>query len=174
MPNKNGMTKLQGELPRMTTAAKVDKEEWRSIDHIIAKWLQERQDLIVLMCAIDGLTQFTPQNTPTKIRVQAFCQVLVDYISVAHFEIYNRLINEAELFGENGCNFVNLFYPKIQLSTDAALEFNDKYDFSAAIEVDFTDLSDDISKLALQLEERFEIEDKLIAKLHESHRLLVD
>jgi regulator of sigma D len=158
----------------MTTAARVDKEEWRSIDQVIAKWLQERQDLIVLMCAVDGLTQYTPQNTPVKIRIQAFCQVLVDYVSVAHFEIYNRLINEAELFGENGCNFLNLYYPTIQASTDAVLEFNDKYDFSVATHTEFTDLSADISKLAIQLEERFELEDKLITKLHESHRALID
>ncbi len=147
---------------------------WDSLDKILDRWLHERQELIILLCAVDGLREFTPQDTPISIKVQAFCQVLVDYVSAGHFDVYNRLLKEAEYFGdEDAEEILNRCYPVIQTSTDLAIQFNDTYETFQDQKLFRDALSKDMSQLAETLEARFEIEDELIERLHNRHKELV-
>lgn len=162
----------QGE--HMSTAKNEIAKHWDSVDKIIDRWLQERQELIILLCAVDGLREFTPQDTPISIKVQAFCQVLMDYVSAGHFEVYHRLIGEAEAFGDSdGERILNQRYPVIQKSTDIAIQFNDTYETFQDQKLFRDALSKDMSQLAEVLEERFAIEDELIELLHNRHKELV-
>lgn len=148
-------------------------KRWESVDKSIEKWLNERQELIILLCAVDGLREFTPE-TPITVKLQAFCQVLIDYVSAGHFEIYNQLIKEAESFGEvDGASILNARYPVIQKSTDLAIQFNDNYEEINDKQLYKAALSKDMSQLAEILEERFALEDELIELLHNRHRELV-
>jgi regulator of sigma D len=147
---------------------------WDSLEKSIEKWLHERQELIILLCAVDGLREFTPQDTPISIKVQAFCQVLIDYVSAGHFEIYDRLIKEAEYFGDNDAEgIMRRCYPVIQRSTDLAVQFNDTYETFQDQKLFRDALSKDMSQLAETLEERFQIEDELIELLHNRHKEMV-
>lgn len=146
-------------------------KHWDSLDKVIDKWLRERQELIILLCAIDGLREFTPKETPLSIKIQAFCQVLMDYISAGHFEIYEKLLSEAEAFGDpNPEATLHRLYPAIQRSTDKAIHFNDTYETVVDQKLFRETLSKDMSSLAEALEERFETEDELIELLHNCHK----
>ena len=65
-------------------------------------------------------------------------------------------------------------FPRIQLSTDAALDFNDTYASTELFNVRVVkEMANDLSSLGEQLEERFELEDQMIEVLHTSHSALV-
>ena len=103
--------------------------------------------------------------------VQAFCQVLIDYVSAGHFEVYDRLIKESEQFGDKDTeSILQRCYPVIQKSTDLAVQFNDTYETFQDQKLFREALSKDMSQLAESLEERFAIEDELIELLHNRHK----
>ncbi len=143
---------------------------WREFDELVSRWLKERQSLIVLLCAVHGLRDIMSKDTPVAVKVQAFCQVLMDYVSAGHFEIYGKLIREADEFGEDASEIFQTTYPRIDKTTEQALAFNDKYETIEKSALHLEQLSDDLSKLAESLSHRFDLEDQLIEVLHNSHR----
>lgn len=146
---------------------------WCQVDRMIDTWLKERQSLILLLCAVDGLREYTPQGTPVFVKVQAFCEIMLDYVSAGHFEIYEKLVQEAENFGDDASELVDAMYPKLRQSTEMALWFNDKYENSDKCADNIDALTRDMSLIAESLSERFELEDRLIADLHARYRELV-
>ena len=135
------------------------------IDQAVAAWLRERQDLIVLMCAIN---QPGEQALPTSTRIQNFCQVLMDYVSAAHFEIYDTLVHRAEHQGRlQAAEQAKRLYAKLQVSTDLALRFNDLFDNDEHCEDLQSQVAHELSELGLALEERFTLEDHLLQLLQE-------
>jgi len=155
----------------MLESCKSAQERWGGVHDLIDRWLNERQDLLVKYCSIEGLDEL--QNSPATVgeKVQLLCQVLVDYVSAGHFEVYEQLIKEAKEFGdENGIQMYEKLYPLIEENTQIALDFNDKYLSASLSRADRTHLSKDLSALGEALESRFLWEDQLIESLHESHR----
>ena len=70
------------------------QERWGGVHLLIDRWLQERHALIN---AFDGL--HGGAEAATRPALQKFCEILLDYVSAGHFEIYEQLLNEAEAFG---------------------------------------------------------------------------
>ena len=96
---------------------------------------------------------------------------MMDYLSSGHFEVYEQLLLEGSDFADGSLEEGQELLPKIQVSTDIALDFND--DFSTLSEPTvqtIREFSENLSKLGEALEERFELEDKMIAVLHTSHQ----
>ncbi len=147
-------------------------EHWGAVDKIIEKWLVERQELILLFCAVDGLREFTPRSTPISVKVKAFCQVMIDYMSAGHFEVYEELMHEADEFEEDYGDLIKSILPRIQVSTEMAIEFNDRY-ADADIKEIHPEMARHLSMLGEKLAERFELEDRLIDAMHSRHRELV-
>lgn len=157
----------------MLTEAKIPTDEWGNVDKMISRWLLERQELIVLYCKVDGLKQFSSQDTPLSVRVQALCDVLIDYVSAGHFEVYQLLMKEAEHFNEDYQNTIDRILPLIQQSTELALDFNDHYCSAELCEKNIDQLARDLNKLGVKMVERFDLEDQLIENLHNCHRDMV-
>lgn len=150
----------------MLTQVEQAKQKWGGFHNIIDCWLQERKQLLVQYCELAGLPPFERDAgaLPDKTKVREFCELLVDYVSVGHFELYDKIATESEIEGVDP-SIAKELVPKISASTDEALVFNDTFaETGANNDVQSFDIS--LSNLGQQLEERFELEDQLIHTLY--------
>ncbi len=153
----------------MLENCKSAKERWGGVNEIIDRWLEDRQAMLVQYCALSGLDQdLSDLQRGEKLR--GFCQILVDYVSAGHFEVYDQLIKEGREFDDaDALQEASKLYDTIDTTTERLLDFNDKY-----LETDdVSSLSNDLSLLGEALEVRFSTEDRLISVLHTSHKDLV-
>lgn len=143
------------------------QERWGGVSEIIDAWLSGRQALISAFVALPSATI----NEDLNSRLGTFCDLLMDYLSSGHFEVYEQLLLEGKAFADGSVEAGEKILPQIQPSTDVALDFNDDFQgFENPTVGDIRDFSTRLSKLGEALEERFDLEDKMIAVLHESHR----
>lgn len=142
------------------------QERWGGVHLLIDRWLQERRELVEAYAAINSCAQAPSANSET---VQRFCEILVDYVSAGHFEVYEQLTNEAKAFDDQrGLDLAKQIYPRIEVITEVALAFNDRCDNGDCH--DSVSLLDELKRLGQLLHERFELEDCLIEVLHTAHR----
>ena len=155
----------------MLENCKSAKERWGGVSDIIDRWLQNRQDMLVRYCEISGIQESASDDTvPTDAKLRHLCQIMVDYISAGHFEIYDQLIKEGKEFGDEAAlEQAGGLYKTIDQTTEIMLDLNDKYQETD----DLTTLANDLSGLGEVLESRFEAEDRMIAVLHVAHKDLV-
>lgn len=135
----------------------------QSLDH----WLEERQEMLVQYCRMAGLPPYkSTDGLPSTTDIKAFCEVLVDYVSTGHFEIYEHLLTQADVQSENARATAVQVYPLITVTTERVLNFNDKY-----AEVNESDplreFDSDLSALGEALEVRMDLEDRLLHALEE-------
>lgn len=142
------------------------QERWGGVHLLIDRWLQERHELVLAYSVLSEAAQPAAANAP---EVQKFCQILVDYVSAGHFEVYEQLTSEAKAFGDvRGLELAKQIYPRIEVITEAALAFNDHCDSGDS--GDSASLNAELKHLGQMLHERFELEDCLIEVLHNSHQ----
>ena len=149
----------------MNAEAQIDQVHSKAVPALISKMLSERQEVLVLF---NRLAELKPYTSATVVQplLQRFCQVLMDYVALGHFEVYQCIEEGAgdalrcrrikRLAQEN--------YPRISETTQSAVDFNDRYDGEANCKVLDT-LDTDLSRLGEQLAERIELEDRLIATI---------
>ncbi len=156
----------------MYTRLQSAQQQWGGSSTAIDSWLEDRQQLIVSYCKLAALPPFDKQQQDNRLPAQddilGFCQLLVDYLSAGHFEVYDQIVSQCEINGNDSKSLAEALYPKISASTDIALEFNDNYAEPAA-DNDFATFDHDLSVLGQALEERFGLEDELIQTLFAKH-----
>ncbi len=152
----------------MLEKCKDAQERWGGVHQLIDKWLSDRQKLIVLYCNLSATKPLSDEE-PLGVMVQRFCEVLIDYCSAGHFEIYDQLKNEALEYNDGGTELAEKLLPRLEEMTGQFVDFNDTYDRHCTLD-QLAKLPDDLSEIGELLEERFQIEDKLIEKLHTTHR----
>ena len=142
------------------------KERWGGVNTLIDQWLNERQELLVEFCNLASQDSYSESDVAQTSRLRSLCQLLVDYSSAGHFEIYNQLVKEGEEFNDSeALHEAEKLIDRIGPTTDAILDFNDKY-----LETDdLSSLADDLSTLGIALESRFGCEDQMISVLHSAH-----
>jgi regulator of sigma D len=146
------------------------KERWGGVNDIIDKWLHERQQLLVSYCDLSGTNLFDEENVGHQEQVKRFCQILVDYVSAGHFEVYDQLIKEGQDFDDKAAlKEAAELYDVIDSTTESLIDFNDKYQETD----DLSELVTDLSNIGQKLEPRFTAEDQMIEVLHTSHKDLV-
>jgi len=143
-------------------------ERWGGVSELIDRWLRERQELLVHYCDLSGTRDFA-QTEALRQKFIRLCEVLVDYVSAGHFEIYEQLTQEAREFNDGGLELAAKVYPRIQRTTEIALNFNDQLSDPLMTEEKARDLFQRLSELGETLETRFEMEDFLIEHLHNAH-----
>lgn len=144
------------------------RERWGGVSELIDRWLKERQELLVHYCELSGTTDFS-QTEALHTKFVKLCEVLVDYVSAGHFEIYEQLVQEAREFNDGGLELAARLYPKIEKTTETALNFNDRLNGQALTEGEVRELFQQLSDLGETLASRFEMEDFLIEHLHNAH-----
>ncbi|HYE34100.1 sigma D regulator [Methylocaldum sp.] len=137
-------------------------ERRQNTNQMIEELLEERRQVWSLYCAIGGMKPFTVEQ-PLESKIQEFCQLLIDYISLGHFGIYQRIIDGSER-RRKVLEVAEEVYPRIAEATDVAVDFNDKYETLSGDELR-THLANDLSKLGEELAMRIELEDQLISTM---------
>jgi regulator of sigma D len=158
---------LKGREIIMLESCQNAQERWGGVNLLIDRWLQERHELVRAYGALGG----TPEAlVDGRVSLQKFCEVLVDYVSAGHFEVYEQLTNEAKAFGdERGLELAEKIYPRLDVITEVALAFNDRCDKGDCSDGEVVAV--ELKKLGGLLHERFELEDCLIEVLHTSHEI---
>lgn len=143
------------------------QQQFDAVEELLTSWLKERRELLgsytEIVVALDSSIEEAAMHT----RQQRLCQLLVDYVSAGHFEVFNELLNEAESFGDDSSALAETVIPAIGDTTEVILAYEEKYEDSTN---GSTRLKRDLSALGEVLESRFVLEDRLIAGLHNRHR----
>lgn len=147
----------------MLTKVQQAKAQWGGFDPTIDTWLEERKELLVQYCKLASLPPFEREDKslPEKNEIVQFCEILMDYVSAGHFEIYQKILIDV-----NDTQAVESILSQLDTNTDKALLFNDKYaSLDEADGLDNFDLR--LAELGQHMEERFSYEDRLIETITE-------
>ena len=142
----------------MPVATPIHTERRQQSYELIAKLQKERQEVLSLYCKFAELKPFSANDT-VKNLLTRFSQILVDYVSLGHFGVYERLLAGTERRGLV-LSIAKEIYPEFSATTDLAISFNDKYENVEKTEL-FGDLEQDLSVLGENLAKRIDLEDKL-------------
>lgn len=142
------------------------QERWGGVNELVDHWLDDRQKLIARFVAMPNV-----EIRQLEQELSTFCIGLMDYLSSGHFEVYEQLLRVGGEICENSLEKAQDIFPRIQPTTDAALDFNDNYgQFTHPTVQEIRELSFQLSILGEKLEERFSLEDQLIELLHTAHK----
>ena len=145
----------------MTEAAQNGDRRTRT-QTVIEELLSERQEMLVRYCEVAGLQPYT-DDKPVQAKLQEFCQIMVDYFALGHFEVFERITRGDER-RQAVADIAKQLYPRIEEATSIAVAFNDKYASDEQCQV-LDGLERDLSELGEILATRVELEDQLLFTL---------
>jgi len=157
-----------------TTNAQINEAGAPNVDRrtrlteTINSLIRLRQEMFVSYCQLAGVSTFdrrmVEQPKAQSEQLREFCQLMVDYTAMGHFEVYQRIIDgkERRMAVKEVAAQV---YPGIADTTNFLVDFNDKYvDFKGS-EDELDDLDNDLSKLGEVIATRGDLEDQILAAL---------
>jgi regulator of sigma D len=142
----------------MSVTAQVTTERRQQANQLIAELQNERHALWSLFFHVAELKPFSATKQ-VKAKLTEFSQLLVDYVSLGHFGVYERILSGNER-RTRVLSVANEIYPEFSATTEAAISFNDKYENIDRIAA-FDSLEQELSKLGESLAKRIDLEDKL-------------
>ena len=144
------------------------EQQFQAVEHILQEWLKERRALLTRYTETIVAADSGGDADALAQRQKDLCELLVDYTSAGHFEVFHELINEAEVFNDGSSALAQQLMPAIGDTTEVILAYDEKYGGAGATG---SKLKRDLSALGEVLESRFVLEDRLIAGLHNAHRV---
>lgn len=147
----------------MATVIQSDPIHSKTAPALIGKLLAKRQETLVFYNRLAKLKSASEPSAFQRL-VQQFCQALVDYVALWHFEVYECLEENAN---DSACcqhikQLARELCPQIARTTQAAIDFNDRHDGNQTELEKIDDLRNELSKLGEHLATRIELEDQLI------------
>jgi regulator of sigma D len=139
-------------------ASYLAKDRRKKVLTVIKELLTERGDLLKSYYHLSSFKE-SDKDGSMNIQVTKFCQILMDYAALGHFEIFDR-IRDGNERRELVKQTADILYPKIEKSTAAFVAFNDKY--AGDQEIELRHLIDDVSELGEAIDDRFDFEDQLL------------
>ena len=137
---------------------KVNTERSQYTQHLVSELQEERHQVWSLYCKVAEQKPFSCSSETQSILTQ-FSQLLIDYVSLGHFGIYEHLLSGTER-RDAVLNAAKAIYPEFSKTTEAVITFNDAYDDNKhALSID--NLESDLSSLGESLAKRIDLEDKL-------------
>lgn len=166
MLNVNNKSEVNGSWKGDIAMAKVVAERRDRTREELKQLIDDRNKMLAMYCDLAGINGdiSASKELDTDIDnqlLQEFCGNLIDYIARGHFELYSR-IAEGKERRKNIIDLAEKVYPRIAMTTDIAVEFNDKYEESVKNPDAFAGFKKIMSKLGEELAIRFELEDQLI------------
>ena len=137
-------------------------ERVRGNNKLVDRWLHVRKHLLVAYYNLVGIKP--GKESFMRLNEKAlddFCQSLVDYLSDGHFNIYERIIREME--GTSPYLTASKLYPLLEANTQQIMNYYDSALENAIDHDNYLEFQQALSDLGEALEERFSLEDKLIA-----------
>lgn len=137
-------------------------ERVRGSNKLVDRWLHVRKHLLVAYYNLVGIKP--GKESFMRLNEKAlddFCQSLVDYLSDGHFNIYERIIREME--GTTPYLAASKLYPLLEANTQQIMDYYDSTLENAIDHDNYLEFQQALSELGEALEERFTLEDKLIA-----------
>lgn len=143
-------------------------ERRERLHNTIDSLVKLRQEVVVSYCQLSGVSAFSKRDvenhTVEADQIRSFCQIMVDYTAMGHFEVYQRIIEGKErrrVVKEVAAEV----YPAIAETTDYLVDFNDKYDAFEGTKDDIQQLTGDLSRLGEIIAIRGELEDQILTAL---------
>ncbi|MCF6195052.1 MAG: sigma D regulator [Kangiellaceae bacterium] len=134
----------------------------------VDNWLAERTRVIVMYCKLSGYRNQT--KLPESVQINGFCDILIDYVSAGHFEVYEQIVNDCDVNGPSSIQLLNKLYPDISKTTDIVVDFNEKYAKTINSDDELMSRFDtDLSALGEAIAKRVDLEDNLIDTLNTNH-----
>ncbi|WP_336666836.1 sigma D regulator [Enterobacter mori] len=137
-------------------------ERVKGSNKLVDRWLHVRKHLLVAYYNLVGIKP--GKESFMRLNEKAlddFCQNLVDYLSDGHFNIYERIIREME--GTTPYLAASKLYPLLEANTQQIMDYYDSTLENAIDHDNYLEFQQALSDLGEALEERFTLEDKLIA-----------
>lgn len=132
----------------------------------IKQLIEERNTVLSQYYNLAKVTE-DPETDPhnTADMLEEFCQELVDYMAIGHFEIYRRIEDGSER-RDDIVKLAEKIMPRINDTTQIAVAFNDLYDDTSNLNDEaFQQLPKFLSKLGEELATRIDLEDQFINTL---------
>ncbi|ENA0612394.1 sigma D regulator [Enterobacter bugandensis] len=129
---------------------------------LVDRWLHVRKHLLVAYYNLVGIKP--GKESYMRLNEKAlddFCQSLVDYLSDGHFNIYERIIREME--GTSPFLAATKLYPLLEANTQQIMDYYDSTLENAIDHDNYLEFQQALSDLGEAMEERFTLEDRLIA-----------
>lgn len=144
-------------------------ERWGGVHKLIDRWLDERRELLVNFVELKEACD-AELEAVTKERIDGFSELLMDYISAGHFEVYPQLREEARAFeDESALTLADRLLERLEMSTELVLDFDAEYASPGRVRQHLARLPAWLERLAHGLTERFALEDELIGRIHARH-----
>ena len=160
------MSTVNAEATNVATPSGVERRE--RLHNTIESLVNLRQEVVVSYCQLSGVSSFSARNQESHVveadQLRRFCQIMVDYTAMGHFEVYQRIIEGKER-RRAVKDVAAEVYPAIAETTDYLVDFNDKYDAFEGTDEDVEMLAGDLSRLGEIIAIRGELEDQILAAL---------
>jgi regulator of sigma D len=132
----------------------------------IKQLLEERNNVLSQFYNLAKISEDSAKDSNETLELlEEFCQELVDYMAIGHFELYRRIEEGNERRNEI-IELAEKIMPQINGTTQVAIAFNDIYDNTESINEDaFTKLPNYLAKLGEELATRIDLEDQFINTL---------
>ena len=132
----------------------------------IKQLIEERNSVLSQYYSLAKVTEDPETDLHnTADMLEEFCQELVDYMAIGHFEIYRRIEDGSER-RDDIVKLAARIMPRINDTTQIAVAFNDLYDDTSNLNDEaFQQLPQFLSKLGEELATRIDLEDQFINTL---------
>ena len=134
----------------------------QNLARVIDELLSEREQVLVTFCRVAAVDDAMDSEARRQL-LQRFCEILVDYSALWHFEIFRYLKEHRDEYPHAISTAVKHEVKIVQASEDAVV-FNDKYD-PANHDLSFEQLDHDLSVLGEALAARIDAEDQILSAM---------
>ncbi len=153
----------------MNTLIIADSVHSKALPDLVAKLLAARQESLVLYHRLAALKPFTLAD-PVRYQLRRFRQTLVDYLALGPFEVFQALEDQAaDSPYQQAHQLARQLYSPIARTTQMALAFHDRYDGDLS-DPALSNLDEELSRLGESLAARIELEDQIVAAVHDGSR----